>query len=129
MVCFCVGWKSFLKRCSSSRSMRVSKSGATGLIVTAVGVALLIFTFYNAYLTFTHYLSIRLSSDFLSSLNEILIAAVRAMFLVVMAWVGSILLARGVDFLKVDRGVGVVTFRVEKGVGIAMMEQQEKKSE
>ena len=109
--------------------MRVSKSGATGLIVTAVGVALLLFTFYNAYLIFTQYLSLMLSSDFLASVNEILLAAIRAMFLAVMAWVGSILLLRGVDFLKVDRGVGVVTFRVEKGVGIATIEQQEKKSE
>ena len=109
--------------------MRVSKSGAVGLAVTSVGVALLLFTFYNAYLTFTQYLSFALSSDFLASVNEILVAAIRAMFLAVMAWVGSILLVRGVDFLKVDRGVGVVTFRVEKGVGVAMMEQQEKKSE
>jgi cell division protein FtsX len=109
--------------------MRVSKSGAIGLVVTAVGVALLLFTFYNAYLTFTQYLSLNISSYFLASVNEILMAAIRAMFLAVMAWVGSILLVRGVDFLKVDRGVGVVTFRVEKGVGIATIEQQEKKSE
>jgi len=109
--------------------MRVSKSGAIGLIVAAVGVALLLFTFYNAYLTFAQYLSLTLSSDFLASVNEILVAAIKAMFLAVMAWVGSILLLRGVDFLKVDRGVGVVTFRVEKGVGIATIEQQEKKGE
>jgi hypothetical protein len=109
--------------------MRVSKSGAIGLAVTAVGVALLLFTFYNAYLIFSEYQRLTLSSDFLASVNEILVAAIRAMFLAVMAWVGSILLLRGVDFLKVDRGVGVVTFKVEKGVGIATMEQQEKKSE
>ena len=109
--------------------MRVSKSGAIGLAVTAVGIALLLFTFYNAYLIFSGYLSFNLSSDFLAAVNEILVAAIRAMFLAVMAWVGSILLVRGVDFLKVDRGVGVVTFRVEKGVGVATMEQQEKKSE
>ncbi|NHV96562.1 MAG: hypothetical protein HA494_02065 [Thaumarchaeota archaeon] len=109
--------------------MRISKSGAIGLAVTAVGVALLLFTFYNAYLIFSEYQRLTLPSDFLASVNEILVAAIRAMFLAVMAWVGSILLLRGVDFLKVDRGVGVVTFKVEKGVGIATMEQQEKKSE
>ncbi|MEM3073687.1 MAG: hypothetical protein QXJ86_03460 [Nitrososphaerales archaeon] len=109
--------------------MQISKSGAIGLAVSGVGVALLLFTFYNAYILFLGYLSLTLSSDFLAAVNEILAAAIRAMFLAVMAWVGSILLVRGVDFLKVDRGVGVVTFRVEKGVGIASLEQQEKKSE
>jgi len=87
--------------------------------VTVVGIALLLSTFYNAYLTFTQYLSLTLSSDFFASVNEILVAAIKAMFLAVTAWVCSILLVRGVDFLKVDQGVGVVTFRVEKGVGIA----------
>ncbi|MGI0086281.1 MAG: hypothetical protein ACREBQ_14475, partial [Nitrososphaerales archaeon] len=32
--------------------------------------------------------------------------------------VGSVFVMRGVDFLKVDRGVGVVTFKVDKGVGV-----------
>ncbi|MEM3510828.1 MAG: hypothetical protein QW282_07380 [Nitrososphaerales archaeon] len=109
--------------------MQISKSGGIGLAVSGVGIALLLFTFYNAYILFLGYLSLTLSSDFLTAVNEILAAAIRAMFLAVMAWVGSILLVRGVDFLKVDRGVGVVTFRVEKGVGIAALEQQEKKSE
>jgi len=49
------------------------------------------------------------------------------MFLGVMGWVGSILLVRGVDFMKVDKGVGVVTFKVEKGVGIVTNIEEEKK--
>ena len=51
-------------------------------------------------------------------LTLVLGSAIQVMFLGVMAWVGSILLVRGVDFMKVERGVGVVTFKVDKGVGV-----------
>jgi len=32
---------------------------------------------------------------------------------------------RGVDFMKVERGVGVVTFKVDKGVGILTQQREE----
>ncbi|MBI2185341.1 MAG: hypothetical protein HYU39_10355 [Thaumarchaeota archaeon] len=102
--------------------MNLQKSGLIGIVLTAVGVVLLLFTFSSAFDLFSVYSSLTLTGgDFIASLNKILVAAIQAMFLGVMGWVGSILLLRGVDFMKVDRGVGVVTFRVEKGVGIATL--------
>ncbi len=58
------------------------------------------------------------SSNFVPSLNNLLLAAIVVMFVAVMGWVGSIFLLRGVDFMKVDRGVGIVTFKVDKGLGV-----------
>ncbi len=40
------------------------------------------------------------------------------MFMGIMGWVGSIFLMRGVEFMKVDRGIGIVTFKIDKGVGV-----------
>ena len=57
-------------------------------------------------------------ADFVGSLNSLLQAAIVVMFLGIMGWVGSAFLLRGVEFMKVDRGVGVVTFKVDKGVGM-----------
>jgi hypothetical protein len=45
-------------------------------------------------------------------------AAIVVMFLGIMGWVGSSFLLRGVEFLKIDRGVGIVTFKVDKGLGV-----------
>lgn len=56
--------------------------------------------------------------DFVGSLNSLLQAAIVVMFLGIMGWVGSTFLLRGVEFMKVDRGVGVVTFKVDKGTGM-----------
>ena len=58
------------------------------------------------------------SADFVGSLNSLLQAAIVVMFLGIMGWVGSTFLLRGVEFMKVDRGVGVVTFKVEKATGM-----------
>ena len=91
-----------------------------GIMVTAIGIALLLVTFVIAYLVFNSYLHFNMSQEasISSTLNLVLAAAIQAMFLGVMGWVGSIFLMRGVDFMKVDRGVGVVTFKVDKGVGV-----------
>ncbi len=58
------------------------------------------------------------SADFVGSLNSLLQAAIIVMFLGIMGWVGSTFLLRGVEFMKVDRGVGVVTFKVDKATGM-----------
>ena len=57
-------------------------------------------------------------ADFVGSLNSLLQAAIVVMFLGIMGWVGSTFLLRGVEFMKVDRGVGVVTFKVDKATGM-----------
>lgn len=103
------------------------KSGLIGIIVTVIGMAILLFIFYTAFNLFQSYTHLSLT-DFTAALNQVLAAAIQAMFLGIMGWVGSIILLRGVDFIKIDRGVGVVTFRVEKGVGIATVTEDSEKS-
>lgn len=102
-------------------------SGISGIITTVVGIALLGLTFITAMNVFQSYYPFKPSPDLTSTLNLLLGAAIQAMFLGVMGWVGSILLVRGVDFMKVDKGVGVVTFKVEKGVGIVTNVEDERK--
>lgn len=58
------------------------------------------------------------AAGFVANLNNLLEAAIVVMFLGIMGWVGSSFLLRGIDFLKVDRGIGVVTFKIDKGVGV-----------
>ena len=104
--------------------MNFHKSGSTGLIITIVGGALLGAAFLLAYNTYSFYLNEiqnnfnAPAAGFISNLNNLLEAAIVVMFLGIMGWVGSVFLLRGVDFMKVDRGVGVVTFKVDKGVGV-----------
>jgi hypothetical protein len=95
----------------------MEKPGYLGVGLTAGGVALLIISFVLAYVSYSSYVSASVSglSD---SLDLLLLAAIKALFLGIMAWVGGILLVRGVDFIKVEKGVGMVTLRVEKGVGL-----------
>ncbi len=101
----------------------MKKSGATGLAVTITGAAMLAVSFLLAYQTYTTYFSLAQSSfgssaGFIGSLSSLLDSVIVVMFLGIMGWLGSIFLLRGVDFMKVDRGVGIVTFKVDKGVGV-----------
>jgi hypothetical protein len=100
------------------------KSGSTGLIITAVGAGMLAATFVIAFDVYGIYMGLAqsdfnaASANFVGSLNSLLQAAIVVMFLGIMGWVGSTFLLRGVEFMKVDRGVGVVTFKVDKGTGM-----------
>jgi hypothetical protein len=98
--------------------LAIGKSGAFGVTASAVGIILLLVTFGLAYMFLLHYQGLVTPSDLTTSMGTLLFAAIQALFLGIMGWVGSLLLLRGIEFLKVDRGVGVVTFKVEKGVGI-----------
>ncbi len=99
---------------------KIEKSGIVGIAITVVGIALLLVVFMRSYDIFNTYYPFDTNelSDVQSMLTLVLGSAIQVMFLGVMAWVGSILLVRGVDFMKVERGVGVVTFKVDKGVGV-----------
>ena len=104
---------------------KFQKSGLTGIIVTVVGGVMLAASFMLAYQLYTVYFGIAQSNfssisanGFIPSLSNLLLAAVVVMFIGVMGWIGSVFLLRGVDFMKVDRGVGIVTFKVDKGVGL-----------
>jgi hypothetical protein len=94
-----------------------------GLASSIIGLALLLFTFAMGYTVFQRYQSVQATGDLATSMGTLLYAAIQALFLGIMAWVGSLLMLRGLDHAKVERGVGVVTFKVDKGVGI-MTEQR-----
>lgn len=102
----------------------MKKSGSTGLAVTITGAAMLGVSFFLAYHTYTVYFGLAQSTfgsasvGFIGNLNSLLDSVIVVMFLGIMGWLGSIFLLRGVDFMKVDRGVGIVTFKVDKGVGM-----------
>jgi len=103
----------------------VETTRLVGLVSTGVGFALLIVTFVLGYYVFEHYQGATPSSDLTTTMGTLLYAAIQALFLGIMGWVGSLLMLRGIDFEKVHRGVGVVTFRVDKGVGIMTQQQQQ----
>lgn len=100
----------------------MTRSGTYGLAVTVTGATLLGISFVFAYRLFEEYASLAPngagSTQFVGSLDALLEALVPVMILAVMGWIGSIFLLRGVDFMKVDRGVGLVTFKVDKSVGV-----------
>jgi hypothetical protein len=103
--------------------MQFTRPGTFGLAVTLAGGILLGISFVYAYQLYNVYLSLASgtsaqSGQFIGSLNALLTALIPVMILAVMGWIGSIFLLRGVDFLKVDRGVGLVTFKVDKSVGL-----------
>jgi len=71
--------------------------------VLLIGVALLVFTFINAYLFLKEQLGILAAPDLVSALGKVLTplieACIRVMYLGVMGWIGSILTIRGVNLL------------------------------
>jgi hypothetical protein len=106
-----------------SNEMQFTRSGTFSLAVTITGGVLLGISFAYAYQLYNVYLGIASgtsaqSTQFVGSLNALLTALIPVMVLAVMGWIGSIFLLRGVDFMKVDRGVGLVTFKVDKSVGV-----------
>ncbi len=103
-------------------------SGWLELALVFVGIALLLFTFFEAYDIFQFYRSATAGTDLSSSMSTLLYAAIEALFLGIMGWVGSLLMLRGIDFFRIERGVGVVTFKVDKGVGIMTQQKDEEKT-
>lgn len=103
-------------------------AAAFGVATTLLGIALLLFTFWLGYTVFLDYERSAPISDLGGSMSLLLYAAIKALFLGIMGWVGSLMVLRGIDFMKVDRGVGVVTFKVEKGVGILTKEEEKKEA-
>jgi len=99
-----------------------------GIGAAVVGLILLLITFSFGYIVFQNYRSATPTSDLSSSMGTLLFAAIQALFLGIMGWVGSLLMLRGIDFEKVHRGVGVVTFKVDKGVGIMTQQEDKPKS-
>ena len=74
---------------------------ASGFIVLFIGVALLIFTFFNAYQFLMGVLEIAPHQDLTRVFGDVLAPlisyAIRALYLGIMGWIGSILTRRGVQ--------------------------------
>ncbi|MEM2147931.1 MAG: hypothetical protein QXJ94_04940 [Candidatus Bathyarchaeia archaeon] len=75
----------------------------SGVAVLGVGVALLVFTFINAYGFLTQNFPIIASEDFMQTFGAafapLIATCIRLMYLGVMGWVGSLLTIRGVTLL------------------------------
>jgi len=87
--------------------VKFDKVELSGLIVLFIGVILLAFTFFSAYLFLTGELSILVTGDLLQSFGEALAplieAIIHVLFLGIMGWIGSIVTIRAVQLLKQDR--------------------------
>ena len=74
---------------------------ASGFAVLFIGVALLLFTFLSAYQFLMGILEIASSEDlmslFVEALAPLISYAIRALYLGIMGWIGSILTRRGVQ--------------------------------
>ena len=80
---------------------------ASGFAVLFVGVAVLIFTFYNSYLLLTDIMEISLLGDLMAvfgeALSPLIQTCIRAIYLGIMGWIGSILTRRGVQTVTLER--------------------------
>jgi len=91
----------------------------SGFAVLFIGVALLLFTFFNAYL-FLIGASVSSSPEdlmraFGGSLGPLIETAIRAVYLGVMGWIGSILTRRGVQTVISEREKGEPKRTAEQG--------------
>lgn len=79
------------------------KIALSGVTVLIIGVALLIFTFVNAYGFLTESLSIIASEDLMqtfgAALAPLIATCIRIMYLGVMGWIGSLLTIRGITII------------------------------
>ena len=80
-----------------------NKPRVTGILVLSIGVALLIFTFINAFLFLKEPLSIIATGDlarvFGDALAPLIQACIRLMYLGIMGWIGSLLTVRGIPLV------------------------------
>ncbi|MEM1559299.1 MAG: hypothetical protein QW374_04400 [Candidatus Bathyarchaeia archaeon] len=75
-----------------------------GLTLTCIGVFLLLFVFYLGYGEFVKYSSTPTQPiDFTNIISRLFHVSIEIMLLAVMCWVASILLARGLDFVRIGR--------------------------
>jgi len=80
------------------------KTEISGLIILFVGVALLIFTFLNAYWFLTQDIGLIATGDLVKAFGEalapLIATCIRIMYLGIMGWIGSLLTLRGISLLK-----------------------------
>jgi hypothetical protein len=87
--------------------MKIDKVEISGIAVLFIGVALLVFAFFNAYAFLAGQLQIFGSPDILKAFGEALAplieAIIRILYLGIMGWIGSILTIRGIQLLKMEK--------------------------
>ena len=78
----------------------------SGFTVLFVGVAVLSFTFYNSYLLLTNIMEINLLGELMAvfgeALSPLIVTCIRAIYLGIMGWIGSILTRRGVQTITFE---------------------------
>jgi len=83
--------------------MKIDKPESSGLITLFIGVALLIFTFLNAYLFLAKDVTIVASQDLVRAFGEALAplvaTTIHVMYLGIMGWIGSLLTLRSIPLL------------------------------
>ena len=83
--------------------MKIDSAKISGFIVLFVGVAVLLFTLYNAYQFLLDVPHIGGSQDLMTlfgnALAPLIMYAIRALYLGIMGWIGSILTRRGVQII------------------------------
>ena len=81
----------------------VDKTEFSGLITLFIGVALLTFTFLNAYWFLTRNIGLVATSDLVNAFGEalapLIATCIRVMYLGIMGWIGSMLTLRGIPLL------------------------------
>jgi hypothetical protein len=89
-------------------ALRIDSIKVSGFIILFIGVGVLLFTVYNAYLLMTGVLGIEWGSEdlmrfFGEALAPLIVYAIKALYLGIMGWIGSILTRRGIQTLTVKR--------------------------
>ena len=82
----------------------MEKAEISGLIILFIGVALLLFTFLNAYWFLARNIGLISTGDFVKAFGEalapLIATCIRIMYLGIMGWIGSLLTLRGISLLK-----------------------------
>ena len=82
----------------------MEKAEISGLIILFIGVALLLFTFLNAYWFLARNIGLISTGDLVKAFGEalapLIATCIRIMYLGIMGWIGSLLTLRGISLLK-----------------------------
>ncbi|RJS84528.1 hypothetical protein CW702_02355 [Candidatus Bathyarchaeota archaeon] len=104
----------------------------SGFIVLFIGVAVLLFTFYHAYLLLQGVLEIPTSENLMAlfgdALAPLISYSIRALYLGIMGWIGSILTRRGVQTITYERELKKLEGH-EVQVSMRKLETEEQKEE
>ena len=89
-------------------ALKIDSIRASGFIILFIGVGVLLFTVYNAYLLMMGILDIEWGSEdlmrlFGEALAPLIVYAIKALYLGIMGWIGSILTRRGIQTLTVKK--------------------------